>query len=488
MAIALRRAGVEDVVVIERADDVGGVWAHNTYPGAACDVPSYVYSYSFAPRRDWSRPCSPQEEIQGYLRDVARDHGVLDDVVTRTEIVEARWSDEAFTWTLDAADGRTFTCDVLIPACGQLSRPSIPALEGAERFAGPSFHSAEWDHDLDLEGRRVAVVGTGASAIQFVPEIAKVVDHLDVYQRSAPYLLPRTNAPYPTVVRRAIEVVPGLQRARREGGRLLLETLIAGMTVAPPIRRAVELTSRAFMAHQTPDRDLRARTTPDHPLGCKRMLFSSAYLPALGRENVDVVVDGIDHVREDGIVTADGTFRPADVIVWGTGFHTRFVAPMRIVGGGGRELNETWGDAPRAHHGITVHGFPNMFLLYGPNTNLGVGSIVEMLEAQFGYVVDALRQLRRHGARAIEVDPAAQAVSCARVQERLDGSIWTACSSWYRAADGRVTTNWPGFMREYARTVRRVDPREYAFHGGPGDERSSVVGAGAAGAVGGVTA
>lgn len=463
MAIALRRAGHESIQLFERGDDVGGVWARNTYPGAACDVPSYVYSFSFAQRKDWSRPCSPQAEVHDYLRRVAHEHGVLDDVRFGTEIEEAVWDEAACTWTLTATDGRTFEADVLVPACGQLTRPMVPEVPGRERFAGPVFHSAEWDHDVDLAGRRVAVVGTGASAVQFVPPVAEEAAHVDVYQRSAPYMLPRTNAPYPRVVREVVERVPGVQTVRREGGRLLLEGLIAGFTVAPPARAALEGVSRAFMRLQTPDPELRRKTTPDYPLGCKRMLFSSHYLPALGRENVAVVTEEIDHLTEDGIVLADGTTRPADVIVWGTGFQTRFVAPMRIRGRGGRELTELWGDAPRAHHGIAVASFPNLFLLYGPNTNLGVGSIVEMIEAQTGYVVDALARLDAEGADAMDVEPTVMAVSDAKTQARLQGSIWTRCNSWYRVEGGRVTTNWPGFMREYAARVRRVDPAEYAF-------------------------
>jgi cation diffusion facilitator CzcD-associated flavoprotein CzcO len=474
MAIALRRAGHEQITLFERGDDVGGVWARNTYPGAACDVPSYVYSFSFAQRRDWSRPCSPQSEVHDYLRRVAHEHGVMDDVRLNTEIAEARWDEPSCTWTLTATDGETFEADVLVPACGQLTRPMVPDVPGAEDFAGPMFHSAEWDHDVDLTGRRVAVIGTGASAVQFVPPVAEQAAHVDVYQRSAPYVLPRTNAPYPRLVREVVERVPGVQTVRREGGRLMLEGLIAGFTVVPPARAALEGVSRGFMRLQTPDRELRAKTTPDYPLGCKRMLFSSHYLPALGRDDVDLVTEEIDHLTADGVVTGDGVERQADVVVWGTGFRTRFVAPMRIHGLGGRELAEVWGDAPRAHHGIAVASFPNLFLLYGPNTNLGVGSIVEMIEAQTGYVVDALARLDAADADAMDVDPTVMAVSDARVQERLQGSIWPRCASGYRVESGRVTTNWPGFMREYAAQVRRVRTGEYAFWRRADDDAASA--------------
>jgi cation diffusion facilitator CzcD-associated flavoprotein CzcO len=483
MAVALRRAGYDDVELFERGDDVGGVWAHNTYPGAACDVPSYVYSFSFAQRRDWSRPCSPQDEIHAYLREVADEHGITERVRLGTEITDAEWDEAECTWTLTAADGRTFAADVLVPACGQLSRPQVPDLPGRERFAGPAFHSAAWDHDVDLAGRRVAVIGTGASAVQFVPRLAGEVAQLDVYQRSAPYLLPRVNAPYSPLFHAAVARVPGAQTVRREGGRVLLEAFIAVFTVVPPGRAALQRFSLGFMRRQTPD--------PDYPLGCKRMLFSSHYLPALGREDVDLITDEIVGLTEGGVVTADGRERPADAIVWGTGFDTRFVAPMRIRGRGGRELTELWGDAPRAHLGITVAGFPNLFLLYGPNTNLGVGSIVEMIEAQTGYVVDALSRLDREDADAMDVDPTVMAVSDARTQERLQGSIWTRCNSWYRTEGGRVSTNWPGFMREYAAAVRRVRPSEYAFlrrGDGGGDSAGDAGAVGTAGGAGDVDA
>lgn len=457
------RAEGHEVVIFERADDLGGVWHHNTYPGAACDVPSYLYSFSWAQRRDWSRPCSPQAEIQRYLREVAAADGILPLIRFDSEIAEARWDESALTWTLTLAGGATHTADALVLACGQLTRPAFPQIDGMEQFAGPAFHSAEWDHDVDLAGKRVAVIGTGASAIQFVPEIAKTAARIDVYQRSAPYMLPRRNPTYPRAVRAAIRRVPGLQKLRRYGMWGVMETFIFGYTKAPPLKAAFRLWSTGFMRLQLRDREVRRKVWPRHEFGCKRILFSSAYLPALQRPNVEVVTDRVQRIDAGGVVAADGVRREVDAIVWGTGFHAdEPVVPMQVHGADGQELQEAWSDGARAHLGITVAGFPNLFLMYGPNTNLGVGSIVAMIEAQAGYVVSALGLLRGAGRRALTVRPEVEAASTAGVQERLDGSVWTQCQSWYRKdGDGRIVGNWPGFMLEYVRLVEQADVRDF---------------------------
>jgi cation diffusion facilitator CzcD-associated flavoprotein CzcO len=462
MAIALRREGIEDFTVLERAGDLGGVWRENTYPGAACDVPSYLYSFSYEQRRDWTQPCSPQAEILDYLHEVAAKHGVLDRIRTGTEVARADWDDATARWTLRTAAGEAIEADALVLACGQLSRPRWPALEGMDEFEGHSFHSAEWDHGYDVAGRRVAVIGTGASAIQFVPELAERAAHVDVYQRSAPYLLPRRNPRYPEPVRTLIRRVPGLQAARRWGLLLFMETFVAGLTKLPPLGWLLRAWSTGFMRMQLRDPELRRRAWPDHPFGCKRILFSSRYLPALQRPNVELVSDEIERVGRHGVVTAGGRERPADLIVYGTGFRTSdFVAPMQVTGAGGRELQQAWAHGPEAHLGITVSGFPNMFMLYGPNTNLGVGSIIVMIEAQVGYVVDALRRARRAGA-ALDVRPEVQAASDGALQDRLAGSVWASCRNWYRQeGSGRVVNNWPGFMYEYVRATRELRPAEY---------------------------
>jgi cation diffusion facilitator CzcD-associated flavoprotein CzcO len=462
-AIALKREGVEEITIFERAGDVGGVWFHNTYPGACCDVPSYVYSFSYEQRRDWSRPCSPQEEIHQYLRGVVRKYGLAGMLRFETEVTDAAFDEGAQVWRLRTAAGDEHEAELLVVACGQLSRPRTPSIPGAEDFAGHAFHSAAWDHGYDLRGRRVAVIGTGASAVQFVPEIAQEVAHLDVYQRTAPYMLPRRNPTYPGWLRALIRHVPGVQAARRIAMWLFMESLTFGLTRFRPALASARLWSATFMRMQVRDPELRRRIRPDYPFGCKRILFSSNYLPALQRPNVDLVTDRIARISERGVVTEDGREREADCIIYGTGFRAdEFVLPMEVTGRGGVELQQAWAAGAEAHLGITIAGFPNMFLLYGPNTNLGAGSIVMMIEAQAGYVAQAVRALRESGAAALDLRPEVQAASGAEVQERLRETVWGECQSWYRRdGTGRVTNNWPGLVTEYLRATRRLELADY---------------------------
>jgi cation diffusion facilitator CzcD-associated flavoprotein CzcO len=467
MGAALQRAGHE-YAIFERAGDLGGVWHHNTYPGACCDVPSYVYSYSWAQRRDWSRPCSPQAEIKDYLREVATEQRVIGKVRFGTEVTEARWDPARLKWRLTlrrsqpgAAD--EYEADALVLGCGQLSRPSWPEIPGATEFAGHAFHSAQWDHEHDLTGERVAVIGTGASAIQFIPEIAPQVAHLDVYQRSAPYLLPRRNLEYAEPVRQLLRRIPGAQRLRRFGMYGVMEWITFGFTRSRVVNALVRAWSTSFMRiHLRGDRGLRRRAWPDYPFGCKRILFSSNYLPALRRSDVELISDQIDRITSSGVVTADGTERPVDTIIWGTGFASNgFVLPMRVFGAGGIELQHSWGAGAEAHRGISVAGYPNMFLLYGPNTNLGAGSIIVMLEAQIRYVARALDLIG--DGRALDVRPDVQRRYADDVQRRLGDTVWTGCDSWYRRdGDGRIVNNWPGFVAEYVRDTRHVDAADYA--------------------------
>jgi cation diffusion facilitator CzcD-associated flavoprotein CzcO len=468
MAVQLRRAGVSDFVIFERALEYGGVWQHNSYPGAACDIPSYLYSFSFAQRKGWSRPCSPQAEILEYLHDVARESGVDDKVRCGIEIVSATYDEVALEWMLASADGDVYVCDVLIVACGQLSRPATPLLPGLEQFRGRIFHSASWDHELELADRRIAVVGTGASAIQFVPPVAELAAHLDVYQRTAPWLLPRRNPAYRRWFRWLNDRVPGVQHVRRAGMWMLSELMTAAFIRLPAIRWLMQACAGAFMRSQVRDPDLRAKIWPAYPLGCKRVLFSSYYLPALQRPNVELITEAIDRVTDTAIVTSDGVERATDVIVFGTGFRANeFVAPMLVSGRNGLTLDEAWAGGAQAHHGISVSGFPNMFLLYGPNTNLGSGSVIMMIEAQIGYALGAVRELARSNSGALEVKPEVQRGSSAAVQERLRHTVWMGCNSWYRVNEtGRITNNWPGQIYEYGRLVRNFDAESYVWIGG----------------------
>ena len=464
-AIELRSHGYTDVTILDAADGLGGTWRANTYPGAACDVPSHLYSFSFAQRRSWSRLCSPQSEILSYLESVAREHGVADLVVGGTAVTRCAWDDDAGTWTVTAGDGRTWIADVLVVATGQLHQPVVPAIEGREDFAGHTFHSARWDHGHDLTGRRVAVIGTGASAVQFVPEIAPEVGRLTVFQRSGNWFLPRRNRAYPRAARIAIRAVPGLQRARRAFLKnVYLESLTMMIRRPRTVGRIGTLWSALFMRAQLRDPVVRRAVWPDYTFGCKRVLFSSHWFPALQRDNVELVTEAVRRIEPDGIRTADGRLHRVDTIIWGTGFATtRFMFPMDVIGTDGHSLADAWADGPHAHLGMTVPGFPSLFVLYGPNTNTSGGSIIVYLEAQAAYVRQALQEMDRRDADAVEVRADVEAASDADVQARFAGTAWLRCDSWYRDESGRIVANWPGYMREYLDATRALDPAEYDF-------------------------
>ncbi|WP_214367151.1 alpha/beta hydrolase fold domain-containing protein [Pseudonocardia sp. H11422] len=464
MGIALRGAGhrdAADLTILDRADGVGGVWRDNTYPGAACDVPSHLYSFSFAPGHEWSRRFAPQPDILRYLRRVSTEGGLDGHLRLGTEVTEARYDAGTAAWQLSTADGDVLEADVLVSACGQLSRPAVPALPGLDRFAGPVFHSARWDHDVDLTGKRVAVIGTGASAVQFVPAIADRVGAVTVFQRSAAYLIPKPDRRYRAWHHALFRRVPAWRNAARVGWAAFFEVGALGLTTvqtaAAPFRYAFE----ALLRRQVPDAALREKLRPDYPIGCKRLLISSEYLRALARPDVDVVTDPIAEVTANGVRTQDGVEHPADVIIFGTGFATNdFLAPMKVFGPDGKELSERWRDGARAYLGITVPEFPNLFLLYGPNTNVGSGSVVHMLESQIHYVLQAVHRLST-GTRSLTVRPEAASAFDSEMQRRLSGSVWTGCTSWYRTASGRIVNNWPGLMREYRKRTSRFEPGDY---------------------------
>jgi cation diffusion facilitator CzcD-associated flavoprotein CzcO len=463
-AIELRRHGFEDITILEGASDLGGTWFYNSYPGAACDVPSHLYSFSYAQRTSWSRLCSPQQEILGYLRDVAQDHRVTDLIRFSQSVSDCTFNPASGGWTIQTESGDSHDADVLILATGQLNRPSVPGLPGLDRFGGHSFHSARWDHDYDLRGARVAVVGTGASAVQFVPEVAHQAGHLSVFQRTGNWFLPRRNHVYPPVVRAAIRHIPGVQRLRRSFLFNYCESLTLAIRHPRTVGRLAGMRSAAFMRSQLPDPELRRRAWPDYTFGCKRVLFSSHYLPTLGRPNVELVTDPITEVTESGLRTQDGRLHEVDCIIWGTGFKaTEFVAPTRVAGADGRTLDEVWSDGAHAHLGLTVPGFPSMFLMYGPNTNTSGGSIIFYHEAQAAYIRQALEHLRAGGYRSLDVRPDVEAASDRELQGRFAGTAWTGCDSWYRDRQGRIVTNWPGYMREYLERTRTFAASEYVF-------------------------
>jgi cation diffusion facilitator CzcD-associated flavoprotein CzcO len=463
-AIELRKHGMDDVTILEKASGIGGTWLHNTYPGAACDVPSHLYSFSFAQRRDWSRICSPQEEILDYLRGVARKCGVADLVVGDTEVESCAWDDSAQQWTVKSSDGRSWEGDAVIIATGQLHRMAFPRIEGRGDFQGHSFHSAEWDHDYDLRGKRVAVIGTGASAVQFVPEIAQQVDRLVVFQRTGNWFMPRRNRPYPEWFRWIVRHVPGVQAFRRRFIFHYGESLTLMIRHPRTWGRIGHLRSALFMRWQLRDPDVRRKVLPHYTFGCKRILFSSFFLPALQRDNVDLVTEPITRLSASGVVTADGTEHEVDCVIYGTGFRTtEFMFPMEVVGAGGRTLVDAWADGPRAHLGMTIPRFPSLFVMYGPNTNTSGGSIIFYEEVQAAYMRQALEHVRANGAAAIEVRPEVEERFDRDVQGAFAGTAWTACDSWYRDQTGRIVANWPYYMRDYERRARTFDPAEFAL-------------------------
>ncbi|MFC5185791.1 flavin-containing monooxygenase [Actinomadura harenae] len=463
MAIRLRQAGVVDLVVLEKAGGLGGTWRDNTYPGAACDVPSHLYSFSFERKTDWSRRFPPQEEILGYLWHCARKYEVLPRIRFGTEVTGAEWDEAESAWRVSTSSG-VVAARVLVSACGQLNRAVLPEIEGRDSFAGAAFHSSRWDHGVDLRGKRVAVVGTGASAIQIVPELARAAGRLHVFQRSAPYVISKPDRPYRTWEKGVLRAVPGAYAVSRARIYAQFEARALGFVKYPKLMGLMAWRFRKSLGQGVQDAELRERLRPDYPMGCKRILLSDDYYPAFGEPHVELVTEAVARITADGVVTADGRAREVDAIVYATGFaSTDFLAPMKIVGRGGRELGEAWRDGgASAHLGITVSGFPNLFLLYGPYTNLGHNSIIYMLESQFRYVVGCVEAMRRAGLDWIEVRPDVQDAFDRRMQELLRATVWNSgCRSWYMTEDGRIVNNWPGFTFAYRNATRRPAPGDF---------------------------
>ncbi len=463
MAIRLRQQGMTDFVVLERAAEVGGTWRDNSYPGCACDVPSHLYSFSFELNPSWSRSFSGQQEIWDYLRRCTDSYGLRPQIRFHHEVLEAAWDHVGRRWRVRTNRGE-LTCDVLVTGTGALSEPSIPGIPGLDSFQGTVFHSARWDPDCDLRDRRVAVVGTGASAIQFVPQIQPQVASLTLFQRTPPWIMPRADRNIAAFEQRLYRTVPGLQRLVRAGIYCGRESLVPGFAVNPRLLKVAESIARAHLRRQVPDPALRARLTPDYTIGCKRILISNDYLPALTRSNVDLVTSRLAQAGADWVQAADGTRRVVDTVIFGTGFHvTDMPIAARIHGRQGRTLADVWTDGAQAHRGTTVAGFPNLFMLVGPNTGLGHSSMIYMIECQVAYTIDALRYLHRTGAAAVEVRPQAQVAYNEVVQRRMDGTVWTTggCASWYLDAQGHNTTLWPTFTWRFRRATRRFQPAEY---------------------------
>jgi cation diffusion facilitator CzcD-associated flavoprotein CzcO len=477
MAIALRRRGETDFVLLERADDVGGTWRDNTYPGAACDVQSNLYSFSFARNPDWQRSYSEQPEIQAYLQATADRFDVRRHCVFGADVTSARWDDAARRWLVATTAG-DFRARVLVSAAGALADPTYPDILGLDSFAGTVMHSARWDADHDLAGERVAVIGTGASAIQVVPAIQPVVGSIAVYQRTPAWVVPRTDHPVKPWMRLLYRVVPGLQNAIRAGLYFLREFLVIGMAKNRRFLAPVGKLARAHLHRQVRDPKLRAALTPDYTIGCKRILISNDYFPAVAAPNAELVTAGIAEIRPHSIVTRDGVERPTDTIVLATGFHvTDLPIAGRIRGRDGRSLAQVWAGGMVSNRSSAVAGFPNLFLLVGPNVGVGHTSMVYMIESQVAYVDDALKTMDAEGLAVLETTPAAQEAWRSLIAEKSEGTVWLAggCASWYLDEHGHNTTLWPDFTFRFRRLTRRLDRENYV--GVPAGTRTPEVAA-----------
>ncbi|MFJ1761004.1 flavin-containing monooxygenase [Amycolatopsis sp. NPDC088138] len=462
MAIQLRKEGRDDFVILEKADDVGGTWRDNSYPGCACDIPSHMYSFSFEQNPGWSRAYSQQPEIWRYMREVADKHDLRRFVRFGQEMTGARWDADENRWHVATRGGDEFVAGALVAGVGALHLPQIPELPGIETFAGPAFHSARWRHDVDLAGKRVAVIGTGASAVQFVPKIAPDVERLTLFQRTPPWIMPKGDHEMSGRARALFKAFPPAQRAYRNLLYWMLEARAIGFNGQSWVMKIGQRLAKRNIDGAIKDPALRRKVTPDYTMGCKRVLISNDYYPALARDNVDVVTEGVREVREHSVVDAAGVEHEVDAIVYGTGFHvTDAFDDLEIVGRDGRNLGKEWAtEGMRTHLGITVAGFPNLFFLLGPNTGLGHNSVVFMIEAQISYVAEALRLA---AGRALEPRPEAQERFNTQIQRKLAKGIWTrgGCKSWYLDAKGVNRTIWPGFTWRYWLDTRKVRREDY---------------------------
>ena len=464
IAIQLKKHGVHDFVILEQAGDVGGVWRDNTYPGCACDVPSHLYSFSFEFNPDWTREYGPQREIYAYLRRCADKYDLRQHIRFNDRVERCIYDERHASWTVHTQSGRAYSAQFLLNGMGGLSRPAIPSIPGLETFQGPAFHSARWNHDYDLKGKRVAVIGTGASAIQFVPGIIDQVAHVDIYQRSAPWVVPKEDGDIPAYRRAAFGAMPWLQKAARERYYWTAESRIFAFVKRPELlERFGERRAREYLEAEVQDPELRAKITPDYRMGCKRILLSNDWYAAITRDHVDVLTSGISHVTEGGVVDRDGVERPVDAIIFGTGFEAQNPVPAgAIVGRDGKDLATCWGKTPRAYKGTTVAGFPNLFLLGGPNTGIGHTSMIYMLESQFTYVLDAITSMKERRVRAIEVRQEHQDAYNERVQAKSATTVWgQGCRGWYYNADGVNTALWPDFTFHFRRQLKEFDAVAY---------------------------
>jgi cation diffusion facilitator CzcD-associated flavoprotein CzcO len=463
MAIRLKAQGQDDIVIIEKGSDVGGCWRDNTYPGAACDVPSHLYSYSFERHYPWSRRFAPQSEIFAYQQHCARKYDVYRHMRFNTEVAKASFDEAQGVWVITLTNDETIFARVLITATGQLNQPAYPKMPGIDVFQGAHFHSARWDHSVDLKGKTVAVIGTGASAIQFVPEVAQVAGKVMLFQRSAAHVLAKPDRAYTEREHRMLKKFPITQTLDRLKIYIANEARVLGFTSLQKAMALFEWQFKQQLKKFIKDPELREKLTPDYPIGCKRILMSNDYYPALAQDHVEVINQGISEVTATGVVDSEGKHHDVDVIIYGTGFQaTDFLTPMTITGRDGIALNDAWKGGAEAYLGISVNGFPNLFMLYGPNTNLGHNSIIYMLESQIHYVQQCIAAIDSQKLRSLEVRSLVQTNFNDRVQSKISDTVWNkGCHSWYKTESGKNTNNWPGFTFNYRRQTDKLDLNDY---------------------------
>lgn len=462
LGVRLRQQGVEDFVVCERNESVGGTWFEHTYPGCGCDIPTHLYSYSFARNPRWTRLFPRQDEILAYVRGVADEHGVTPHIRFGCEMEHSRWDEASRTWHVHTSRG-DLTCDVLVSAIGATAEPDEPDIPGLAGFTGHRFHSARWDWEHDLRGERVGVIGTGPAAAQFVPRIQPQAGSLTVFQRTPPWVLPHVDRPVPAAERLLYRLLPPAQDLQRNLFFALYEATGIGFRGRTELIAPIEALGRAHLRRQVRDRELRAKLTPRYRFGCKRPIMSNTYYPAIAADNAALVTDPIARVTGNAVVTADGTRRELDTLITAIGYrYSRSLLVDRIAGVGGQTLGATWDRSPRAYLGTSVPGFPNFFILLGPNS-IGINSVIFSLEAQFAYVIDALRLMRRTGAARVELRDDALEAYVAECDRRSVGSVWTdgGCKAYYVDDTGRNFAIYPGFASEYRRRTRRFDAARY---------------------------
>jgi len=460
MAIQLKRAGFDDFVVFEKAHGVGGTWWHNRYPGAACDVPSHLYSYSFEPKPDWSRSYADQPEIQAYFEACVEKYALAPHLRLGAAVKSAAWDDERCVWRLATAAGEVLEVDILISALGMFNELHWPDIPGLDEFRGTKFHSARWDREHDLSGETVGVIGSAASAVQFVPEIAKRVGQIHLYQRTANWVLPKEDEPFSAEQIERLRTDPEAMRKLRSE---IFETLDAVITFSnSELLRNADAAGRQALS-VVKDHELRHKLTPTHPYGCKRPLLSNFYYETFNRDNVELVTEPIERISADSIVSVDGVARRVDTIVLSTGFATTmYLSALEVSGRGGRKLDESWNDGAQAHLGIATSGFPNLFMLYGPNTNNG--SIIYMIECQVDCIVRQIERMAQEGIDWVDVRPDVMQRYNEEIQRDIEGvEVWQAdCLGYYRTPSGRIVTQWPHTMAEYRRRTEQLDLEAFA--------------------------